>query len=218
MKKFLMTAILALMAAMPLHAQTFELIGRVAWVTTEADEQIEGESDVNPTRFEIDDEQGWGGAINIFWADHITTELGVTWVEPDTIITETSDIRAVVRNAQATILPITAVVQYHFRPDGWWDIYVGAGGAWVLFDDAANGAQEIEVDDIERIEFDDDAGLVANLGINILLADNIAANIDAKYVPLDSATTVVFASGEERSGIDVSFNPLIVSIGASWRF
>ncbi len=218
MKRLLLLALLAVVATAPLSAQTLELIGRYAWMTTKADEEIEGTSDVNPVRFEVDNDTGYGAAVNLYVTDKFSVEVGVTLVEPDTIVTETGDIRAVLQNAKTTIIPITAVLQYHFSPDGAWDLYLGGGGAWVLVDDVQGDIGDIQSDDIERIEFNDDAGFVANLGLNIAITDTILVNIDAKYVPLKSPSTIVFGSGDAQPGRDISFNPLIVSVGGVLRF
>lgn len=218
MKRLLLLALVTAVTTVPVFGQSLELIGRYSWMTTEADETIEGTSDVNPVRFEVDDETGYGAAINFYLSSHFSTEIGVGLFEPNTITTESGDISAVLQNAEVTIIPITAVLQYHFSPDGAWDFYLGAGGAWVLFDDVEGNVDEIDEDSVRRISFEDDAGLVANLGVNLALTDTILVNIDAKYVPLKSASTVVFGSGEAQPGQDISFNPLIVSVGAILRF
>lgn len=218
MKKILLLAFVIAAMTVPVFGQSLELIGRYAWMTTEADENIEGTSDVNPVRFEVDDETGYGAAINFYLSSHFSTELGVSLFEPDTLTTESGDISAVLQNADITIVPITAVLQYHFSPDGAWDFYLGAGGAWVLFDDVEGNVDEVDEDSVSRISFEDDAGLVANVGVNLAVTDTILVNIDAKYVPLESASTVVFGSGESQPGREISFNPLVVSVGAILRF
>lgn len=217
MKRLLLLALVAVVTAVPTFAQSLELIGRYGWMTTDADQDIEGISDPNPTRLEIDNETGYGAAINLYLSNNFSVEVGGWIFEPDAIVTRTGDISAALLTPQ-TIVPITAVLQYHFSPDGAWDVYVGAGGAWILIDDIEGNVDEIEQSDIERIEFDDDAGLVVNLGLNIALTDTILINLDARYVPLESASTVVFGSGESSSGADISFNPLIISAGAILRF
>lgn len=218
MKRLLLLALVAVVTTVPLFAQSLELIGRYSWMTTDADEEIEGTSDENPVRFEVDDETGYGAAVNFYMTDNFSIEVGASLIEPNTIVTETGDIRAVLQNAQTTIIPVTAVLQYHFSPDAAWDVYLGGGGAWVLVDDVEGDVGEIEEEDIERIEFDDDAGFVANLGVNIAITDTILLNIDAKYVPLKSPSTIVFGSGQSQAGRDISFNPLIVSVGGVLRF
>lgn len=217
MKRLLLLALVAVVTAVPSFGQSLELIGRYAWMTTDADQDLEGISDPNPTRLEIDTETGYGAAINLYLSNNFSVEVGGWIVEPDAIVTRTGDISAVLLSPQ-TIVPITAVLQYHFSPDGAWDLYAGAGGAWILLDDIEGNADQIDENDIERIEFDDDAGLVVNLGLNIALTDTILVNLDARYVPLESASTVVFGSGESASGADIKFNPLIISVGAVLRF
>lgn len=217
MKKPMLLALVAVVTTVPLFAQSLELIGRYAWMTTEASQDLEGTSSNNPVTLEVDDERGYGAAINVYLTRNFSAEIGGWIMEPDAIVTQSGDISAALLGSHR-IIPITAVLQYHFSPDGAWDFYLGAGGAWVLIDDIEGDDDDVESEDIERIEFDDDVGLAVNLGVNIALTDTILLNIDAKYVPLEAASTVVFGSGEARPGRDISFNPLIISVGASLRF
>lgn len=218
MKRFLLIATTAVVVSLPASAQTMELIGRYSWMSTSVDAEVGVSPSVDPTRFELDNDTGWGGAFNVFWTRHLSTEVGISWVRPNVVITEARETRSITRNIQSTIAPVTAVVQYHFSSDGPWEMYLGAGASWTLFEDAEGDLEGIEDDDVGRIEFDADTGLVANLGFNIMLADNFSANIDAKYVLTDATATVVFASGSVSDGVDLSVDPMVISLGVGWRF
>lgn len=212
------TRLLAFAAALILIAPSafgqIEVIGRAAWIDTDAHEDLEDDPDMNRVRMEVDSDSGYGLAFNFYVGDQFSVELGASVFEPDVIITETQDISGVLINRTGIeVVPLTAVLQYHFRPEGPFDVYVGAGAAYVILDDIG-GLDDAEVD---SIELDEDAGFAVNLGINWLFSDAVALNVDAKYVPLESAATVVFPdrTGEPR---DVSINPLIVSAGLAVRF
>jgi outer membrane protein len=219
MKKMLLLAMIGSFAAAPAFAQRIELIGRIAWISTTAEDLLEGRTDTNPVRVEIDDKSGWGGAVNFFLTNRFSLEVGASWVEPDVLVSVSDDIVATLRGAKITMIPVTTVLQYHTggrdRP---WDLYFGAGVAYVFFDDVEGRVDEVSSDDLRRIDFENDYGIVGNIGLNLLLADHITANIDVKYVPVKSSANAVFATGPERSPTEISVNPLIISVGVGWRF
>jgi len=74
-------------------------------------------------------------------------------------------------NTQAEMMPVTAVLQFHFAPNGRFDPYFGAGAAYVLIDDV-DTPDELNNIDFERLDFDDDVGLALNAGLGIRLTDN----------------------------------------------
>jgi outer membrane protein W len=219
MKKMLLLAMIGSFAAAPAFAQRIEFIGRVAWISTTAEGVLEGRTDTNPVRIEIDDKSGWGGAVNLFLTNRFSLEVGASWVEPEVLVSVSDDIVATLRGARITMIPLTAVLQYHTggrdRP---WDLYFGAGVAYVLFSDVEGRVDEVGGGDLRRIDFENDYGVVGNVGLNLLLADHITFNLDAKYVPVKSSANAVFATGPERSPTEISINPLIISAGIGWRF
>jgi outer membrane protein len=218
MKKILLLAMIGSFAAAPAFAQRIELIGRVAWISTSGEDVLEGSTPTNPVTLEIDDKSGWGGAVNLFLSNRFSIEVGASWVQPDVLVTRSGDQVATLRGAKITMIPITGVLQYHTggrdRP---WDVYFGAGVAYVFFDDVEGRVDEVDPDDLRRIDFENDYGIVGNLGLNLLLADHITFNFDVKYVPVKASANAVFATGE-RSPTEISINPLIISAGIGWRF
>ncbi|MFZ2493755.1 MAG: OmpW family outer membrane protein [Thermoanaerobaculia bacterium] len=212
MKFGLSLAVAFLLIAVPAAAQqrAFDLTGYAAWVDTSSEGTFEGN---NPLDVSFDGTMGYGIGANIFWGDRISTEFAIVRVEND-LNFRTRTINAT--PTQVEMMPITAVMQFHFAPNGRIDPYVGAGAAYVLFGDV-DRPEELSNLDFESIDFEDDLGLALNAGVGIKLTNNLGLTLDAKYVPLESSATAVRPIG---GGSEVKFdmNPVIFSAGLTLRF
>lgn len=164
---------------------------------------------------EFDGEQGYGLGINVFWSSRISTEFAASVVEPDLSLraTDPSIPSGVVGSLE--MMPITGTLQFHFNPDGRFDPYVGAGVAYVLFDQVEG--ESLGDIGLDAIDFDDDYGYVANAGVSIDITPTFALNLDAKYVPVSAAARGVVA-GTETDPVDFDVNPLILAAGVSLQF
>ncbi|MFN2442383.1 MAG: OmpW family protein [Thermoanaerobaculia bacterium] len=204
------------LAAMPAFAQSrsVDLTGWVTWVDPSGDDTFEGVEDVDDLNLEFDTEQGFGIGINVFWSSRFSTEFAASISEPDLDL-RFSEPGAPAIAGSLEMIPITAVLQFHLNPDGRFDPYIGAGAAWVLFDEVqSNQLREI---DIDAIDFDDDFGFVVNAGMSIDITPTFAINLDAKYVPVESAARAVFA-GVGSDPVEIEINPLILAAGLQIQF
>lgn len=212
MKYGLSLAVALLLIAVPASAQerAFDLTGYAAWVDTSSEGTFEGN---NPLDVSFDGTMGYGVGANIFWGERISTEFAIVRVEND-LNFRTRTINAT--PTEVEMMPITAVMQFHFAPNGRIDPYVGAGAAYVLFGDV-DRPEELSNLDFESIDFEDDLGLALNAGVGIKLTNNLGLTLDAKYVPLESSATAVRPVG---GGSEVKFdmNPVIFSAGLTLRF
>ena len=154
-----------------------------------------------------------GTACNIFFGNNISIELAASRVRPKANLTAAGFNSG---NNRVSMVPITGVLQWHFAPNGTIDPYIGAGAAYVLFNDikGANGPNDIG---LNRIRFKDDAGFAADAGLSIKFGSNMDIHGDVKYVPLKSSATAVFVSGP-NSEARVKINPVIATAGVGFRF
>jgi outer membrane protein len=211
----LVLSLLFALAATAATAQPrLEVIARAVWMDPTGDA---GGFDGFADDFvgEFDSETGFGVALNYFISDRISAELGVSVVEPDlevTLIEEGSEIFT----GSSEMVPFTAALQYHFAPAGRFDFYLGAGAAYVVFDDVIS--DELIANDVRAIEFDDELGVLANAGISIGAFGNLTVNVDAKYIDLEPEASVAFERGDFVSERAIEFSPLLVSAGIGWRF
>ncbi len=208
------TLVLLLVAAVPTSAQSraFDLTGNVVWLDTSSEGTFD-DTTATPIDVNFDGTMGFGLAANVFFGERISTEFAIARVNTDVNIRQ----RAVNNpgDTEAEMMPITAVLQFHFAPNGTFDPYVGAGAAYVLINDV-DAPDELNNIDFESIDFDDDVGLAINAGLGIRISDNFGITLDAKYVPLESSARAVRTAGSQ----DVTFemNPVILSAGVSLRF
>lgn len=213
-------ALLALCFCMtlPVFARTIDLTGRYSWIDLSGDATIENTDpeDFDDVDIEFDSETGFGIAVNLFIGNRLSIEAAASRFEPEAA--STSNNPAIVAGALGNleVMPVTAVLQLHLFPNSTFDPYIGAGVGYVLFDDIED-QQDLEEIDIDRIDLDDDYGLVFNVGFSWDLMPGLALNVDGKYMPVDSAATVVFLTGPAQ---ETSFevNPLILSAGLSLQF
>ncbi|HEX7707556.1 MAG TPA: OmpW family outer membrane protein [Thermoanaerobaculia bacterium] len=201
-----------LLTAAPLSAQNryFDLTANAVWMDTSASGTFEDLG--NPSTLDFDPTMGYGIAANIFFGNRISAEFAIARVNADTNIAR----RPAVGRAggELEIMPVTAVLQFHFAPHSFIDPYIGVGAAYVLFDDiSANG-----IEGLDRIDFDDDVGLAINAGLGIRLGSRFGITLDGKYVPLDATARAIVVGGSESADARFDVNPIILSAGLTIRF
>jgi outer membrane protein len=84
--------------------------------------------------------------------------------------------------AETKHLPPTLSLQYHFNPNGAWRPYAGAGVNYTLF------FHEKTVNALagNDLELDPSWGLAAQLGLDVELGSDWFANVDARWLDIDS--------------------------------
>jgi outer membrane protein len=156
---------------------------------------------------------GYGVGANVFFGNSLSLEFTGSRVRPKANLTSAG---LASNNNRVSMVPLTAVLQWHFAPNGFIDPYIGGGAAYVLFNDI-NGAKGANDVGVNRIKFKDDAGFAANAGLSIKFGSNMDIHGDVKYVPLKSSATAVFITGP-NSETRVKINPVIATAGVGFRF
>jgi outer membrane protein len=212
MKRLVLLAV-ALLVAVPLAAadRSFEITGWASWVDTNSSGTFNSTSPNQPFDINFKGKLGYGLGANIFFSSNISTEFSVVEVRPKTTFVSTSGGTVTGNNLRMT--PITAILQFHFFPKGFIDPYVGAGAAYVLFDNL-NGPGSLGVN---KINFKDDVGLALNGGLGFAITPNFAITVDGKYVPLKSSATAVYVVGPNATS-RVKINPVMFEGGLTFRF
>jgi outer membrane protein len=209
--KHLALALLALFVLVPTASaqhRAFDLGLNAVWVDPTNSGSFNDLAD--PADIDFDGTIGYGVSANIFFGNHLSTEFAVSRVDPDTTIRRRA-VTATGGNLRMT--PITAVLQWHFAPNAFIDPYIGAGAAYVLFDNSDNNS----ISGINDINVKDDAGFAVNAGLSLRLGNRWGINGDVKYVPLESNATAVVATGGTATG-KFNISPIIVSAGLQLRF
>ena len=222
MKRLTLLAAIACLA-MPVFAQNFSIAGYVTSVDPQGDGLFDGideNSNLDDLEANFDSSEGYGIALGFHFSDNLAAELAAAVVEPEFILTTGGPIPVTART-ELEMIPVTLTLQWHFNPNGTFDPYIGAGAAYILFDDADNfdtsSNNGDDLGDLDSIDLDDDVGLVVNVGANINFANNLGIYLDAKYVPVEAAADAVFLTGEGTS-TDIEINPLMFSAGLRLSF
>lgn len=219
MKKLTLFFVLVLMfVAVPAAAQSrsVDVVGFATWVDLSGEGTFEDDNNsLEDFETEFESDMGYGGAINIFIANRLSVELAASVISPEVNVASGGAVSPLLAG-DLEMMPITGTLQFHLAPDARIDPYIGAGVAYILFDDL-DGRDDIDDVTFEAIEFEDDYGFVVNAGIDLGLTEMIALNVDGKYVPVESAARARFASGPgQETQVDV--NPLMLSAGIRLRF
>jgi len=192
-----------------------DLTGYATWVDTNSEGTFNSANPNQPFDISFDGKLGYGAGINVFFGDRISFELAAAAVKQGVSFTGRTR-PANAPGGNLNLVPITGVIQFHLLPNGTIDPYIGAGAAYVLFDDVDNPDDFGDLN-VRRIDFKDDVGLAVNGGIAFAISPHLGINVDGKYVPLKSSATAVFVTGPDTTA-RVKINPVIFSAGLSLRF
>ncbi|HEV7920911.1 MAG TPA: OmpW family outer membrane protein [Thermoanaerobaculia bacterium] len=212
---FLLSLLLVVLAHPAAAAdRSFDITANAVWVDSNSSGTFNSPAPNQPFDINFDGKLGYGAAVNVFFGNTISLELAGSSVNqgvsfpgrPRPSGSSQSNLK---------MIPLTAVLQWHFIPSGRIDPYIGAGAAYVLFDNIDN-PRDLGTD-VQRIKFKDDVGLAVNAGIGIGLTDRFGITVDGKYVPLKSSADAIFFTGPD-SETRVKINPVIFSAGLTFKF
>ncbi|MGZ5473669.1 MAG: OmpW/AlkL family protein [Thermoanaerobaculia bacterium] len=211
--KTLALAVLALLVSLPAAAQNrfFDLTGSFVWADPTGGGELEDLAD--PAEIDFDASTGYGGSVNFFISDRLSIDIGASVVSPETRIRRRA-VGAPGGTTEIDMVPITGIVQFHLMPNGIIDPYIGGGAAYVLFEDAEN----IGLDELDRIDLKDDVGFVVNAGVGIRLGSRFGIVLDGKYVPIEADATAINLGDTEENDTRVDISPIIISAGLQLRF
>lgn len=201
--------------SVPVFAQTrfFDLGVNAVWVDPNSSGTFNSTNPNQPLNINFNGKLGYGASANFFLGEKVSLEIAASQVKPEARYgfpggtSNTGDLK---------MIPITGVLQWHFAPHAFVDPYIGAGGAYVLFDNLGN-VSDVGGLGLREINFKDDVGFAVNGGVGFNFSPRIGLNADVKYVPLKSSATAVFATGPNQSA-RVKINPVIASAGLVFHF
>lgn len=195
------------------QTRSFDLGVSYVWADLQGSNGFEDDTELS-----FESGNGFGLTANIFFSDRGSLELAASVIEPEATLTFAAPAPDQFVLGDLQMIPITGIVQYHFNPEGRFDFYIGAGVAYVLFDELNDG-DDLDDLEIETIDFEDDYGFAANAGMSFDLTRQFALVLDAKYIGVKSETRARFAGDPEPSGaVELEVNPLLVSAGFSFQF
>lgn len=196
------------MVAMPLGAASVDLGVWVVSPEFQGDNRIDDASDIE---INFDEEIGFAGTASILWTSGFSTELGIYRFSSDGSMDIGGVLDESIDLGQLDVMPVTLTLRAHFGGERV-DFYVGAGGAWVTFDDLESDA--LRLGGVESIKVDDEATWLANAGLSIHLTRSLRLGLDVKYIDLETSAT----DNIGRDEVELELDPLLVSAGVMYRF
>ena len=159
---------------------------------------------------DFDPGAGLGFGINWFVTDTVSLEArsaGI-WTEAE-VRTVRTDAVSTLMLGSVRMYPTTAVLQYHFSRRGDFKWYVGAGVAYVIFD-------EFEHEDLlGGAKLENDTGFTTNIGVDYSFSSQWDLNVDVKYVPFATSPGLTM---DGQTTDEFELEPFLVSAGVRYRF
>lgn len=109
-------------------------------------------------------------------------------------------------------LPPTLSLQYHFMPDQMFSPYVGVGANWTMF-----SSEKLDPSLGAKLSLSDSFGVAAQLGADINFSEQWFANIDVRYIQIETDAKIT-ADGETEKLGTVKITPMVYSIMLGYRF
>lgn len=125
--------------------------------------------------------------------------------------------------AEATQLPPTLSVMYHFDQFGKFEPYVGAGINYTIFFDediASEGANAIEaITGLTGgdVELDDSVGLALQVGFDYHVDEHWLLNASVRYIDLETEAEITFDGGTVVSA-DIDIDPYVYTLAVGYKF
>ena len=118
---------------------------------------------------------------------------------------------------EATQLPPTVTLQYHFQSESKYKPYIGAGVNYtIFFDEEASSSLEGALGGPTTVSLDNSFGLALEAGIDIDISDGWYLNFAAWYIDID--TTAILNTGGTLRSVDVEIDPWVWMAGFGKRF
>jgi outer membrane protein len=145
-------------------------------------------------------------------SDHIGTELILATKHQ---LQGRGSLAALDHVASTWALPPTLTLQYHFAPHAKIRPYVGAGVNYTIFySSKADRALNSAIGDTD-VHLKDSFGYALQAGIDIDITKKLFANIDVKYIDID--TRARLTTGALVNRVDAGIDPLVFGIGLGFR-
>ena len=176
--------------------------------------QAMGEERFDGGELTIEEGRGFAAFVDVFWSERFSTRAAATFINPVVVLFSDTPPPADVDLGTLGLDIYSATARVHFAPRARISTFAGAGGAVVVI----GNLEDRFSDDLELV-FDPEITFVVEGGVRYRVTPRITVELSAAYLPLEAKPDVLRAN-DPRIPLPatVSVDPLIVSVGASWRF
>ena len=187
---------LFLLLAVPLHAADIEVGGQHLIAIPRGET---GELDIATSR-------GFGAHVDVFWSDRVSTRVAAMFLNPAAILYPETPPPTDVDLGTLGLDIYSATARFHLAPRSRVSAFAGGGAAHVSI-----GNLDDQFGDEVEIEFDPETTLVVEGGVRVRIFSRVVLEASAVYLPLELEAPAPLPPA-------IAIDPLIVSVGAAWRF
>jgi hypothetical protein len=190
--------------ALPLHAADIEAGGQHVIAMTGGDT---GTLDVKTSR-------GFSAHVEVFWSDRVSTRGTATFLNPAAILFPDNPPPTDVDLGTLGLDSYSATARIHLGGQRRLSAFAGGGAALVVI-----GNLDDQFGDAVEIEFDPETTFVAEGGLRYRIFPRVVLEAGVTYMPLEAEADILRAT-DPRYPLPstIAVDPLIVSVGAAWRF
>jgi len=163
---------------------------------------------------DIEVSRGFAAHAEIFFSDALSTRVAATFLNPAAILFPENPPPNDVDLGTLGLDIYSATARYHFAPARRLSAFAGAGGALVIL-----GNLDDQFGTDVEVEFDPELTLVGEGGLRYRFRERIILELGVAYLPLEADSQILRAADPRYPLPEtVAVNPVIVSLGAAWRF
>ena len=169
---------------------------------------------VTNTKLDVDDATSFGFTITYMFTDNWAVELlaAVPFKHDIKLSFDFEGESLSAKIGETKHLPPTLSLQYHFMPDQMFSPYVGVGANWTIF-----SSEKLDPTLDAKLSLSDSFGVAAQLGADINFSERWFANIDVRYIQIETDAKITVDNVTEKIGT-VKINPFVYSVMLGYRF
>ncbi|HEU4521730.1 MAG TPA: OmpW family outer membrane protein [Thermoanaerobaculia bacterium] len=210
-----------LLVALPAAAsdRTLEVAAWYVFLQPSAEATVNAGDPLEPFDVNLTSDTGYGVSGSIFFSRRVSAELAFSQIKTGVDLeAHDEDSEVVVTRRQSSIMPATATLQFHFAPDAMIDPYIGVGAMKTFFGSIDPLDDDDDDPPLSVNELDEGGiGYLINVGMNVELMEQFGLLLDAKWAPSTGAARAILNDAQGTS-TDIKVNPIIISLGVSYRF
>ena len=150
--------------------------------------------------------------VSYFFTKNVAAELVLTYPQRVNIYSNLTP----GPTGTVTALPPSLLLQYHFTDLGSFKPYVGAGVNYTIFGNRNNFSQGGN-NNVLTVD-QNSVGFVGQIGADYMLDKNWGMNVDVKYATISTNVTGQNALAAQGNIGKLTLNPLMPSIGVTYKF
>lgn len=162
---------------------------------------------------------GFGLAATGFFSRMLALDLGASYLRPRVNYTPSTAGIGTIGGGRLRMIPLTALLQFHFLPGSFVDPYIGGGGAYLLMRNKTN--LDTNAAGVRSVSYDNRFGGAVQGGLMFGFG-SVGLNLDAKYLPLKVRSDARLATGPGTTIVstrgETKINPWLFSVGLSFGF